>query len=96
MGMYRPPFAFIYAFVSRTAAFMYGAAANPSGVFTPSLEIKNPAMLSYLLNASMTFVKAVYEYAGHEGDVWLIIVSKVSTSKNRYIPASEKACIHPS
>jgi hypothetical protein len=33
--MYRPPFAFIYALVSRTAAFIYGAAANPSCVFTP-------------------------------------------------------------
>jgi len=70
MGIYLPPLAFMYAFVSRTAALMYGAAANPSGVFTPyklsdcdekvktSLETKNPATLSYWSNASMTFVNA--------------------------------------
>jgi len=34
MGIYRRPFCFMYAFVSRTAAFRYGAADVSFGVVT--------------------------------------------------------------
>lgn len=39
MGIYRPPVSFMYAFVSRVAAFTYGAASIPEGLVTAYINI---------------------------------------------------------